>query len=509
MILNIKYYILTMLMLVSIVNVNCKGQEMKNEVRKPVFADQFYPADPVKLKKALEDYFKDAVVKNTGKPAALIAPHAGYIFSGQIAADAYNQARNFKYDLVIILGTNHTTAGFNKIGIYPGDAYSTPLGEAIIDKQTAEALIQSDDDCVYNSEVHAKEHSIEVQLPFIQYLFPGVKILPMVIGIPDKDMCEEFGRVLAGIIKDKNPLIVASSDLSHYPSYDDAEKVDKQTLQEIIKMSPGNLSSKIQKQMSGDVPNLVTCACGECPIIAAMTAAKELGAGTGTIISYANSGDSIVGNKDRVVGYGAVVFSDKKVEEGTNENINAGSKTFELSESNKKALLEFARKTITQYLNTGTVPAARGFDPILENKMGAFVTLRKHHELRGCIGYMMEDLPLCRVVGAMALQAALNDTRFLPVTIDELQDIEIEISVLTPYKEIKSIDEIELGKDGVLLKKGGRQSVFLPQVATEMGWNKIEFLENLCRKAGLSSDSWKDAQLFTFQAKIFEESEFK
>ena len=261
--------------------------------------------------------------------------------------------------------------------------------------------------------------------------------------------------------------------------------------------------------MSGNVPNLVTCACGEGPIIAAMTAAKELGAGNGTIISYANSGDNIVGNKDRVVGYGAVVFSDKKVEEGTNENINAGSKTFELSESNKKALLEFARKTITQYLNTGTVPAARGFDPILENKMGAFVTLRKHHELRGCIGYMMEDLPLCRVVGAMALQAALSDTRFLPVTIDELQDIEIEISVLTPYKEIKSIDEIELGKDGVLLKKGGRQSVFLPQVATEMGWNKIEFLENLCRKAGLSSDSWKDAQLFTFQAKIFEESEFK
>ena len=505
---NIKHYIAAMLLLVSIANVNCKGQEMKNEIRKAVFADQFYPGDPDKLKMALKDYFADAVVKNTGKPVAVIVPHAGYIYSGQIAADAYNQARNYKYGLVIILGTNHTTGGFNNIGVYPGSAFETPLGKAEVDKQAAEQLIKSDEDCVYSSEVHAREHSIEVQLPFIQYLFPGVKILPMVVGTTDIAMCKRFGKILAEAVKDKNPLIVASSDLSHYPQYDDAVKTDKNTLRTITEMDPQKFSYEIKRQMSGDVSNLVTCACGEGPIIVAMAASKELGASGGSVISYANSGDNIVGNKEKVVGYGAVVFSNVKEDEPTETKADE-SGTFELSDSNKKALLGFARKSIEQYLSTGTVPAPRGFDPLLERKMGAFVTLRKHKELRGCIGYMMQDLPLCRVVGAMALQAALNDSRFMPVTPDELRDIEIEISVLTPYKAVKSADEIEIGRDGVLLKKGGRQAVFLPQVAAEMGWDKKEFLENLCRKAGLPPDSWRDAQLFTFQAKIFEESEFK
>ena len=492
-------------------NIQCSGQDKSGTVRQPAFAGQFYPADSSKLRLALKDYFEDAAVKNTGRPVALIVPHAGYIFSGQIAADAFNQAKNYRYDLVVILGTNHSSVGFNKISIYAKEGFLTPLGLSKIDEAAAKELIELDKDCEFNPEVHAREHSIEVQLPFIQYLFTGIKILPVVIGAPDINLCANFGKTLAKVLKNKNALVVASSDLSHYPSYKDAVTVDKQTLEAVRKIDPEILISTINGQMEKETPELVTCACGEGPIIAAITAAKELGANCGTIISYANSGDNPVGNRSRVVGYGAVTFSitSEPFKETENKLPNIEGQHFELNDSQKKTLLSFARKTITQYLTAETVPLPRNFDPLLQKNLGAFVTLRKHGELRGCIGYMREDLPLCLVVGSMALQSALNDKRFEPVAFDELQQIEIEISVLTPYKQVNNIDDIFLGRDGVVLKKGNRQAVFLPQVATEMGWNKTEFLDNLCMKAGLSPGSWKDAELFTFQAKVFQESEFK
>lgn len=182
---------------------------------------------------------------------------------------------------------------------------------------------------------------------------------------------------------------------------------------------------------------------------------------------------------------------------------------FELNNSQKKILLSLARNSITQYLNSKTVSPDQDFDPLLRKNLGAFITLRKQGELRGCIGYMREDIPLYKVVSSMALESAFSDRRFMPVTIEELSNIEIEISVLTPSKPIKSIDEIVLGRDGVVLSKKVRRAVFLPQVATEMRWNKTEFLDNLCRKAGLPPGSWQDAELHIFQAKIFQESDFK
>ncbi len=492
-------------------NVYLNNDSFTKKVREPVYAGQFYPADSIKLSKAI-DYFLESAVKNDfEKPIALIVPHAGYIYSGQIMADSYNQVKNHIYDLIVILGTNHTTASFHKIGIYSGAGFQTPLGVSDIDKQAAEDLIKEDNDCIYNDEIHAKEHSIEVQLPFIQHLFPNTKILPIVVGEPNLKLCTKFGGALAKVLKDRNALIVASSDLSHYPTFEDAESVDKNILEAISFMNPDLFEKEISSNMSKDISNLATCACGEGPIIAAMTAAKELGANNSSIVSYANSGNSLVGNRDKVVGYGSVVFSNCNVKQ---QNLNppkekSEPQNFELKNSDKKALLNFARRTIQQYLETETVPLARGFNPILESKLGAFVTLRIHGELRGCIGYMHEDLPLCDVVGSMAIQSAFNDTRFYPLTLEELAETEIEISVLTPYKLIRSVDDIILGRDGVVVKKNNRQAVFLPQVATEMNWNKEQLLENLCRKAGLRSDDWKDAQLFTFQAEIFEESEFK
>lgn len=507
------FYLIIVMTLLSITgNIQCSGNDSNVKIRKAAFAGQFYPADSSKLSKAIEYFLKDAVTDNTGKPIALIAPHAGYIYAGQIIADSYNQAKNYKYDLIVILGTNHTTADFNKISIYPGNGFETPLGISKIDTQTAEALIKLDDDCVFYEPVHVQEHSVEVQLPFIQYLFPDVKILPVVIGTPDYEMCVKFGKVLARLIKDKNALIVASSDLSHYPSYDDANQVDKSTLEAAASLDFKKFETVAEQQPTTGIPNLATSACGEGPIIAAMAASKELGADCGTIISYANSGNSLVGNRQKVVGYGSVIYSinDHPEKRDIFSSSSPEDKSFELNNLDKKLLLAFARKTIKQYLESETVPLARGFSQNAEKNIGAFVTLRKHNDLRGCIGYMREDLPLCEVVGSMALQSAFNDQRFSPLSEEELPQLEIEISALTPYKTIKSEAEIFLGRDGVVIKKGGKQAVFLPQVATEMGWNKEELLDNLCKKAGLQAGDWKqDAQLSTFQAEVFDESEFK
>jgi len=507
-----KYFnlVITMITLSMIGIVQCSAQNYAGKIREPAFAGQFYPADSSKLSKSIQYFLEAADTIKTDKPIALIAPHAGYVFAGQIMADAYNQARNYNYDLVIILGTNHTTAGFYKIGVYPGSSFETPLGKSEIDTALSQSLVESNSDCMFNEEVHAKEHSIEVQLPFIQYLFPNAKILPVVIGNPDYEMCVRFGKSLASFIKDKNALIIASSDLSHYPDYEDAVNIDRNTLDAAASLDTRRLKDLIENQMGQGIDNLATCACGEGPILAAMSAANELGTSSGSVVSYANSGNSLIGNKKKVVGYGAVIFSLSNTRNKTIiQDKNSENLKFELNDSDKKALLKFARITIRQYLETETLPLARGFKPMLYKNLGAFVTLRINSELRGCIGYMREDMPLCEVVGTMAIQSAFNDLRFYPLTLDEFHKCEIEISVLTPAKPINNYTEIVLGKDGVIIKKNGKQAVFLPQVAAEMNWSREELLENLCRKAGLLPDDWKDAQLLTFQAEVFEEPQFK
>ncbi|RLC08035.1 MAG: TIGR00296 family protein [Deltaproteobacteria bacterium] len=478
-------------------------------IREPAVSGQFYPADSSKLTSALNYYLEDAVKPSGERPVAIISPHAGYIYSGQIAADAFRQAADHKYDLVVLLGTNHTTPGFAGVSIYPKGGYRTPLGVAKTDEDIAGRLIALDKDFTFKESVHTREHSVEVQVPFVQMLFPDAKIVTAVVGVPDLDMCSRFGKALANILKGRRALIVASSDLSHYPDYDDAVKADRNTLEAILSLDPMTLHTAIRKQEKRRIRKLSTSACGEAPILAAMTAAKELGANCGKIVSYANSGDVSVGDRSRVVGYGAVSFTvnaDCKDEKSTGK-LSPESKSAGLDHFHKKTLLSFARKTIRQFLMSDTVPLTRGFDPALQNNQGAFVTLKKKGQLRGCIGHLAEDLPLCHVVGTMALQAAFNDRRFTPLTLKEFPEIEIEISVLTPSRRVSRAEDILVGRDGVILRKGGRSAVFLPQVAPEQGWNREQMLAHLSRKAGLSSDGWKadDAQFFTFQAIVFSE----
>jgi MEMO1 family protein len=491
------------------------GADHSGPVRPAAVAGKFYPAERDKLDQALSYFLVDAVAPRTAKPVAIVVPHAGIVYSGQIAADAFRQAAAFHYDVVVIIGTNHTTAGFSGVSIYARGAFETPLGTVAVDEDLAQKLLSADKDFVFAPEVHQREHSVEVEVLFVQHLFPKAKIVPAVIGQPDADLCARFGQALAAVLNGKDALIVASSDLSHYPAYEDAQKVDHQTLAAIATMQPENLQATVRRQMRQGVPNLQTCACGEGPIMAAMTAARGLGAPHATVISSANSGDAAVGEYDQVVGYGAVVFS-AGVEVPDTSTLTANvTDTMQttytpIPAAERKALLALARKSIEWYLKAGVTPLSRHVGAAEMRRQGAFVTLKKRGDLRGCVGHMSEDMPLARTVTGMALMAAFEDERFRPVTQDEMKDIEIEISALTPFQRVPDASSIKIGRDGVVLRKGGRSAVFLPQVAPEQGWTRDEMLDHLCQKAGLPEGAWKQgAEFSTFQAEVFSESDIK
>jgi AmmeMemoRadiSam system protein B/AmmeMemoRadiSam system protein A len=490
------------------------GRQPRAAVREPAVAGQFYPADPAKLSKAVDSYLETAVAPSTERPIAIVSPHAGYIYSGQICADAFNQAAAHDYELIVLLGTNHTTAGFRGVSIYPAGGYRTPLGTAEIDADLAADLIAADADFTFEPTVHAREHSIEVQVPFVQTVFPGVPILPAIIGTPNVDLCSRFGGALAKALRGRQALIVASSDLSHYPTYDDAETVDAKTLEAITTMDAEHVQATLRAQLEAGIPNLATCACGAGPVLTVIIAAKELGATSARIVSYANSGDASVGTRSRVVGYGAVSFVAAGPESENGSWIPLKGRDVEsfgentLSGERRRQLLSLARQTIRQFLLTETAPLVRGFDPALNAPRGAFVTLKKDGNLRGCIGHLRDDSPIGWVVGNCAWQAAFNDRRFSPVTLDELGAIEIEVSVLTPPRLVGGYEDIHVGRDGVLIEKNGRTAVFLPSVPVEQGWDRDEMLDHLCVKAGLPKGSWRDgARFYTFQAFSFSESD--
>jgi hypothetical protein len=474
-------------------------------VRPPAVAGKFYPKDGKMLRSAVEAYLADALPPKGEQPLALVAPHAGYIYSGQVAADAFKQAAGYEIDLVVILGTNHTVPPFDSVSVFQGRGYATPLGVAMTDQPVAQALLSSG--FIYNPDAHMAEHSEEVQVPFVQVLFPKAKIVTVLVGKQNLTLAHRFGLALAKVLKDRKALIVASSDLSHYPPCEEAAMADKATLGAVASLDPKSVVEAIGWQMRAGRPGLDTCACGEGAILAAMVAAKSLGATKGTVVSYANSGDTAVGDRDRVVGYGAVVFTAGPGGADTKAlDAPPFARNPTLTEGDKEVLLRLARSTVERYLTTGTLPLPRASTPALRAKQGAFVTLKKNGELRGCIGHMAEDTPVAQVVSRMALAAAFEDTRFSPVRPEELSSLEYEISVLTPLAPVQGPGSIVVGRDGVVIRKAGRSAVFLPQVAPEQGWSREELLDHLCEKAGLPSACWRGTcQILTFRAIVFRE----
>jgi MEMO1 family protein len=478
-------------------------------------AGAFYPEAPAALKAAIEGYVRDAVPTRVKDPRVLVVPHAGIIFSGQIAADAFAQTRGMAIETVILLGANHTTRSFSKASVFDGQAWATPLGTVSVDRPLAEAIVKANVGAVWDRTLHEREHSIAVQLPFLQVLHPRAAIVPIVIGSPDPALCERLGKTIARLTLDRRVLIVASSDLAHYPAENDARRLDAGTLEAIVSGAPASLLVRNEQDLRSAelpaAPGLVTRACGLGPLLVATEAARALGAARGVVLSYANSADTVFGTPDRVVGYGAVAFAaGAGGGDSTALAVVRPEGETTLDAADKRVLLRLARETLARQFDSETAPLPRGGSARLQRTSGAFVTLkvRGSGALRGCVGRIAGDGPLIRLVSTMSLAAAFADRRFTPLTKRELPGVEIEVSVLTAPRQVRGAADIVLGRDGVVLQLGDRSAVFLPYVAEEQGWSRDDMLDNLAVKAGLDRSAWRDrrAKFLVFQTDTFSEA---
>ncbi|MBV5348598.1 AmmeMemoRadiSam system protein A, partial [bacterium] len=340
----------------------------------------------------------------------------------------------------------------------------------------------------------------EVQLPFLQYyLKTPFKIVPIIIGSATAETAKKLATILKPYLNEKN-LFVISSDFSHYPRYENAVKVDQATAEAIQTNKASELIAALDDNEKKKVPGLSTSLCGWSSVLTLLNMTEEIPDISVDLLQYKNSGDTRVECRDGVVGYCAISFTPAKLKSQTNE--------FSISDDDKKYLLKLARETITQYISKGTTPEVDDSDlsTALKTPCGAFVTLTKEHKLHGCMGRFDPDEPLWKVVQTMAISAATKDYRFSPVLPSEINQLEIEISVLTPLKRIKSLDEFVLGEQGIYIKKGDLHGTFLPQVATSTGWNKEEFLGHCAKeKVGIGWNGWKTAKLYTYEALLIKD----
>jgi len=469
--------------------------------RKAYAAGRFYTENPEALKTQLLQLFAKAAPRKEGAlPLAIIVPHAGYVYSGEVAASGFNQIDpNRKFEHIFVIGSSHTTA-FQGASVYCDGNYETPLGIVKVDTELAKKLVVENKILKSYTEPHLYEHGLEVQLPFLQYYLKNdFSIVPIILGPSTGDTPQKLAAVLKPYLNEKN-LFVISSDFSHYPSYKNACTADQATAEAIQTNKPAKLLAALEKNKDNDIPGLATSLCGWSSVLTLLYMTEKMPDLSIDLVQYKNSGDLPYGDKDKVVGYYSISFNKSKLAEREDE--------FSLSQDDKEYLLTLARRTITEYINKGITPEvdASTLSTELKTPCGAFVTLNKEGKLRGCIGRFNPEQPLWKVVQAMAIAAATKDYRFIPVTGGEIADLEIEISVLTPLKKIKSADEFTLGKQGIYIQKGKSTGTFLPQVAAQTGWSKEEFLGHCAQdKAGIGWNGWKSAELFTYEALVFKE----
>ena len=471
------------------------GPAMADQIRKPAVAGLFYPGEKKELASLVDGYLEKAPLHPCAEREilALIVPHAGYLYSGRVAAQAYKQIQGKSYEAVVLIGPSHS-AGFEGASLYDGDFYETPLGKVRINKALTEELIRQNKGFCFLPQPHRKEHSLEVQLPFLQRSLADFSLVPILIGSQSLSTSKALSGNLIQVLKGKKVLLVASSDLSHYHPAKVAHQLDQSTREAIQAMDAPGLIRRVEAG-SAEL-------CGVGAVATVLLAAKGLGASQAEVLSYVDSGE-VTGDSSAVVGYLAAALSkDKGAKTSPSSRGGEGS----LSPKLQQELLGMARQAIETYLVQGKILQPQASDPALDHLAAAFVTLTPRGELRGCIGLTEPLFPLSRTVTQCAIAAATSDPRFPPLKASEFQEVEIEISVLSPLREIKDPTEIKVGRDGILIEKKGRRGLLLPQVATEYHWDRKTFLEETCHKAGLPADAWKEgARIFIFSAEIFHE----
>ena len=475
--------------------------------RQPFAAGRFYSADKVTLANDLLKLF-DSCKKSPDNWSvrAIICPHAGYIFSGKIAAASYSAiARNSVFKNIFIIGSSHIML-FDGASVYNTGDYITPLGKVKVNTEIARKLINENKVFNFPTKAHLEEHTIEVQLPFIQYYFENEQVIvPIIIGTNNERTVKKIAEALRPWFTSEN-LFIISSDFSHYPSYKDAIENDNTTAMSIASGNPQIFLNTLRKNDEKQIPGLATSMCGWTSGLTLLYLTEGNHQLETKLIDYSNSGDSKYGNKDEVVGYHAIAIIEKKQKA---EDIHSAEDKLSFTEDEKRQLFTIARNSIRSmlYENKRIKIDESPVSAKLKMPMGAFVTLKINGALRGCIGRFISADPLYEVVQASALSSAFEDPRFSPLTKEEFKKTDIEITVLGPLKKIKNINEIILGKHGIYIKKDSRSGTMLPQVATENKWTVEEFLGYTSRdKAGLGWDGWKDADIFIYEGVVLEDN---
>ncbi|PIU40007.1 MAG: hypothetical protein COT00_03980 [Candidatus Omnitrophica bacterium CG07_land_8_20_14_0_80_50_8] len=470
----------------------CLAFAAQENVRHPFVSGAFYPADKNELNRMIDGFLAKVPAKNKIQDPIriLILPHAGYIYSGQTAAYGCRLIADGPYDTVILIGPYHK-ALFHGASIWKSGAWQTPLGSVPVDAELARAIANESPDFIYTEEVHLDEHSLEVQVPFLQKVLKNFKIVPILISDPSPKNYPSLAQAIYKHIQDKQTLIIVSSDMSHYYEDTVAQTMDSRTL--------GFLKDQDVHSLSNALDAGTSELCGQAAVLTALEVSRLMGGTRLEVLNYSTTADT-TGDRLRVVGYGASVIL-----QTPSERTPSGSTW---SDNQKKELLDIAGRTVRSYVTDGTVYQPDKSDSMFKENRAVFVTLRKKGQLRGCIGRLIAQEPLDLAVRNMAIEAASQDPRFGPVQKDELKDLSFSVSVLSPPIKINGVDEIVLGKHGVIVRQGGHSGVFLPQVAEELAYNKEIFLNELCsQKAGLPEHCWQDptVDLYVFTADEFGE----
>ncbi|MBL7053645.1 AmmeMemoRadiSam system protein B [Patescibacteria group bacterium] len=463
-------------------------------IRSPAVAGTFYPSSPSVLKNTINQFLdKVQIIETDNQIMGLILPHAGYQYSGQVASYGIKQLAGQSIDTIILIGNSHYDR-FDGISVYEQGYYKTPLGEVKIDSVLASKIINANKRIFFRTKAHEQEHGLEVELPLLQQVLDNFKIVPIMFGNGSDDDYKILAEAIVKHTANKNVLLIASSDLSHYPSRNHARIADLKTIDSILTGEVDQFKNTILKLKQEGIPNASTFACGQDAIKTVMQALKQMNANEIKLFNYANSGD-VIETEQKVVGYTSIGFF--------------GARRGDLlNKLEKEKLLQIAKQTITSHVLNKKIPEFEINSGKLKENLGAFVTIRKQGRLRGCIGrFSPTTVPLHQVVSEMAISASSNDSRFPPVQPNELAELDYEVSVLSNLIKIDDWQEIELGKHGVQIRQGMRSGVFLPQVATDNNWDINRFMGELCsQKAGLAYDCWKNnnVEIYVFTAQVFE-----
>lgn len=493
------------------------------KVRPPHFAQMggFYPDDPVALTKQIATLFSQAKKAELGGTiAGLVCPHAGYAYSGPIAAEGYKQLEGQSFDTVVVISPSHHVF-FSGAAVYSGGAYRTPLGDIPLDLDFCQKLTSVDPSIALSDMGHdaaggGYEHALEVHLPFLQIVLGTFALVPVIMGDQEYPTAKRLGELIGRWAKLGKTLVVASSDLAHGHSYKSTRQMDETAASAVQEFDPGHFFDRLR---NGSFE-----ACGGGPITAAMIATQAMGADTARVLDHRNSGDVTGEKSGYIVGYlsAAFVRSGKKPESQTRAARKPSRQTDDspgedthkrrgledahtLTGMERELLRTTARRSLDHAIKGAPLSCPEAPTSHLREKLGAFVTLKKRGELRGCIGYIRPYKPLIDAVWDMAESAALRDTRFIPVEPSEVDDLDIEITVLSPLQRITNPNDVLIGRHGLLITRAYRSGVLLPQVPVEADWDRETFLSQTCIKAGLPPDAWlePDTMLEIFTAEVF------